>query len=85
MSDAVCFMFDMNLDGEQPQGARNPPVASLHSEGSLPLQSGWESQEHPGLARPREGTWQRSLEVTLPRTEPEDMSPRKLMQGCDLG
>lgn len=80
----ACFKFD-SLDGDQPQGARNPPVASLLSFSSLPLQSAWECQEHPGLAQQREGTWERSLEATLPRTEMDDKSPGKLMQGYGLG
>lgn len=78
--DVACFTFD----GDQPQGARSPPEASP-SFSSFSLQSAWECQEHPGLARQKEGTCQRSLEATLPRTEMDDKSPRKLMQGYGLG
>lgn len=57
-------------------------MTSLRSVSSLLLQSGQECQAYPGLARQREGTWQRSLEATLPRTETMMTgSPRKLMQG----
>lgn len=68
MSDAVCF-DNVNLDGDQTQGSWDPPVTSLPSVSSLLPQSGQEYQAHWGLAKQREGTWQRSLEATLPRTE----------------
>lgn len=75
LQSASCLI---HLDGDQPQGARSVPVASLPFFSSLPLQSGWGCQEHPGLARQRDRTWQRSLEI-------DDKSPGKRMQGYGLG